>query len=74
MSTYSKSLTIRCTPEQIKMWTAKSKEFDLSINQFMRLAANTLIYTERPILARYIYGNMGTVKEPRTQKILNEEK
>ena len=74
MANYTTTLTIRCTPEQLKTWNQKAKDFDLSLNQFMRLAANTLIYTERPILARYVYGDNCVIKRPRTQKIELEEK
>ena len=75
MANYTTTLTIRCTPEQLKTWTQKAKDFDLSLNQFMRLAANTLIYTERPILRRYLYGDIGVVKKSREeQPLLFDEK
>ena len=74
MANYTKTLTIRCTPEQVEVWSEKAKSFDLSINQFMRLAANTLLYTERPILARYLYGESSVIKEPQTNKRAIEEK
>lgn len=71
MANYTTTLTIRCTKEQLATWTEKAKEFDLSLNQFMRLAANTLVYTERPILRRYIYGDVGVVKKSREEQPLN---
>lgn len=74
MANYTTALTIRCTQEQLQTWTKKAKEFNLSLNQFMRLAANTLIYTERPILARYVYGDNGIINQPKTQKKSIEEK
>lgn len=73
MANYTKALTIRCTPEQMKIWTEKAKDFDLSINQFMRLAANTLIYTEKPILRRYCYGDNCVITKPKTEEKALEE-
>ena len=67
MANYDKTMTIRCTEEQLKTWTEKAKSFDLSLNQFMRLAANTLIYTERPILKKYVYGDNCVIKEAQKQ-------
>lgn len=64
MANYTKALTIRCTPEQIETWTKKADEFGISLNHFMRLAANTLMYTDKPILAKFVYGEMSTIKHP----------
>lgn len=67
MANYNRTMTIRCTDEQLKIWTEKAKEFDLSLNQFIRLAANTLIYTEKPILKKYVYGDNSVIKEAQKQ-------
>jgi hypothetical protein len=67
MANYNKTMTIRCTDEQLKIWTEKAKDFDLSLNQFMRLAANTLIYTEKPILKKYVYGENCVIKKQQEQ-------
>lgn len=63
MPTYDKTITIRCTAEQAKTWSKKAKDFDISLNQFIRLAANTLVFSEQPILKKCLYSNSGVVTD-----------
>lgn len=74
MPTYDKTITIRCTEEQAKTWTKKAEEFELSLNQFIRLAANTLVFTEKPILKRYVYGDSCAVTDKNRQAVANYDK
>lgn len=39
---YDKAITIRCTEYQHEAWTEKSKDMGMTLNQFIRLAANQL--------------------------------